>query len=399
MAPSNANEDVVMEDPKIRQIQKTLAFTEEEYRQRLARVRATMAERGLDGLLVHGPENICYLSGFRTSGYYFLQMLVVPLEADPIFVVRLYEKGNMAAFSWLNLDRGHAYRDNESATETVAQTVHELGLTRGRLGVDRAGFFLPVGVYAELESLLPEAELADGTGIVEKQRAVKSPAEIAYIRRSCWVSAQGMQALVDHCREGRTENAVAGEIHKALVSNGGEYTGLPVFFSSGHRVVIPHANWTDKIIERGDLVYVELTGVTQRYAGPHLRCLIVGEPSKAQAADADMCREMLEAAIDAIRPGTTSHAVDTAVRRVLERYNYPTEHKNRCGYSIGLNFPPDWGEGYFLDLKQGDETVLEPGMVFHVPPIAHQISMSETVLVTDSGSEVLTDFPRELIKV
>ena len=388
-----------MEDVQIRKIRKSLAFTVQEYRGRLARVRETMSERGLDGLLVHGPENVCYLSGHHTAGYYFLQMLVVPLEEDPLFVVRLYEKGNMQAFSWLDLERGRSYRDNERATEAAANAVRELKLASGRLGIDRAGFFLPIGVYEELQSLLPEAEFADGSWIVEKERAVKSPAEIDYIRRSCWVSDRGLQALVAHCRAGKTENEVAGEVHKAMVENGGEYTGLPLFFSSGHRTIVPHANWTDKKIESGDLVYVELTGVTRRYAGPHLRCLSVGEPSPEMAADAAVCQEMVEAGVAAIHPGTTSHDVDAAVRRVLERHRYPTEHKARSGYSIGLNFPPDWGEGHIIDLKQGDETVLEPGMVFHLPPIAHQVSMSETVMVTETGREVLTDFPRELLTV
>ena len=388
-----------MEDRQIQKIQKRLAFTVEEYKERLARVRRTMAEKGLDGLLVHGPENICYLSGYRTSGYYYLQVLVVTPDEDPILVMRLYEKGNMQAFSWLDLDRGRSYRDNESATEAVANAVRELDLGSARLGIDRAGFFLPIAVYEALEALLPKAQFADGSGVVEKERAVKSPAEIEYIRRSCWISDCGLRALVDHCRAGKTENEVAGQVHKALVDNGGEYTGLPLFFSSGHRTIIPHANCTDKVIESGDLVYVELSGVTQRYAGPHLRCLMVGEPTKEVAADADVCREMVEAAVAAIRPRTTSHDVDAAVRRVLERQGYPTEHKARSGYSIGLNFPPDWGEGHFLALKQGDETVLEPGMVFHAPPIAYEISMSETVMVTETGREVLTDFPRELLSV
>lgn len=386
------------------EIQKSLAFTVEEYKGRLARVRKTMGETGLDGLLVQTPENICYLSGYHTPGYYFLQVLVVPMDEDPVLVMRLHEKGNMAAFSWLDLDRGRGYRDTESKTETVAKAVRDLGLAKGRLGIDRVGFFMPIGAYEELKADLSEAEFADGSGVVETERAIKSPAELEYIRRSCWVSDRGLQALVDTCRAGMTENELAGHIHKAMVENGGEYTGLPLFLSSGHRTLIPHANWTDKVIEPGDNVYVELTGVTRRYAGPHLRCLIVGEPTRKVAAYAGVCAEMVEATVAAIKPGTTSHDVDAAVRRVLEKNGFPTENKVRSGYSIGLNFPPDWGEGNFLDLKEGDGTVLEPGMVFHCPqsprmPDVPGICMSETIMVTETGSEVLTDFPLELLTV
>lgn len=386
------------------QIKKTLAFPVEEYKGRLDRVRKRMAEKGLDGLVVTTPENICYLSGYHTSGYYFVQVLLVALDREPMLVARLFEQRNIDAYSWLERGRhGVAYTDADDPMQKIARTLADLGLERGRIGVDLSSFFLPVDKYEELKARLPNAKLSNGYGIVEAERKVKSPAEVDVIRRACRVSEAGMRAMVEHARPGITENALAGEIHKALIGNGSEYPGLPVFLASGWRSEIPHANWSDKTIEKGEVVFCELTGVVKRYAGPLLRCVVLGRPTEDLGRRAAVCEEMLEAALAAIRPGVTSGAVNAAVVAVADKAGMSAGAINRAGYSIGINFPPDWGEGSFLDLKQGDPTVLAPGMTFHVPRSMRlegkdAVSISESVLVTEQGCEVLTKFePRKLI--
>ena len=252
---------------------------------------------------------------------------------------------------------------------------------------------------------LPDATIVNGSGIVENWRKVKSPAEIAYIRQSCRTAEKGMQAVVDHFRPSMTENELAGHVHQALVENGAEWPGLPVFLSSGHRTLIPHATWTGKTIEPGEHVLVELTGVTRRYAGPLFRTFHVGPPDPALAGHGRLLQEMLQALIEAVRPGTTSDAVNAVVEPITAKAGFAGIVRKRAGYSVGLNYPPDWGEGVFLDLKCGDPTVLQAGMVFHLPtslrvPDEAPVSLSETVLVTENGREVLTRFsPRALIQL
>lgn len=386
------------------QIKKQLAFTVEEYKRRLAGVRKRMAEKGIDGLIVHSPENICYLSGYHTSGYYFIQTLLVSHDKDPVLVARLYEQRNIDAYSWLDrATQGIPYTDSDNSSEKIAQALKDLGLEKKRLGVDMASFFLPVEKFEELKKALPNATIVNAAGVVEEERKVKSPAEIEVIRRACRVSEAGMKAMVDFARPGITENELSGEIHKALMSNGSEYPGLPVFLATGWRSEIPHANWSDKVIQKGEVVFCELTGVVKRYSGPLLRCVVLGQPTEDLKRRAAVCEEMLEAALATVRPGITSHDANAAVVAVAEKYGMGSGAINRCGYSIGINFPPDWGEGSFLDLKKNDRTVLKPGMCFHIPRSMRlegkdALSISESVLVTETGCEVLTDFsPRKLI--
>jgi Xaa-Pro dipeptidase len=393
----------IVEAQEEMKIRSDLAFPTEEYRSRLGRIRQTMSERGLDALLVHTPENICYATGHHTPGYYYMQMLIVPRAGDPVLVLRRLEQRGIEAFSWLRPEQVAPYDDTENPIAAVVRVLGDMKLDRRRLGVEKSGWFLPIDKYEELVRALSRAEIVNGSGVVEKERMVKSPAEVAYIRQACRISEKGMQAVVDHCRPGMTENALAGCVHKALVENGGEWPGLPVFLSSGHRTLIPHATWSDKVIGEGDHVLVELTGVVKRYAGPLFRTFHVGPPPAKLVEHAGLVEEMLQAIIEAIRPGVTSHEVNAVVGAVTAKAGLPGVVRKRAGYSVGLNFPPDWGEGAFLDLKNDDPTVLRAGMVFHVPaslrlPEEAPVALSETVLVTESGREVLTNFsPCKLI--
>ncbi len=387
------------------EIQKTLAFSEEEFRGRVARVQDNMAAAGLDGLVVHSPENICYLSGYHTAGYYFVQAVIVPPAGDPFIVTRGLETPNVTTHSWFAPEVTFGYLDTEEPVDLIVRAMGELGLGKGRIGVEQSGFsFLPIASFHALSAHFPNAEIVNGSGLVEKERAIKSPAEIGYIREAAAISRVGVQASVDHTRAGVTENAVAGEIYKAMVAAGGEYAGLPVFLNSGHRTLAAHATPTHKVIEKGETVFVELTGVVNRYAGPLFRTLCVGEPDPTLAHNAAVLADMLNAVIDAFKPGATAEEVDAASNRVAAEAGMGSGVRKRVGYSVGLNFPPDWGEGYFLDLKPGETTELRPGMVFHVPPTMRlpgeaPIAISETVLITEDGREVLTDYRRELIVV
>ena len=385
------------------EIQKDLAFSTEEYRARLNATRSRMAGLEIDALLVTSPENICYLSGFQTPGYYFPQTLVVTHDCDPQIVIRKFEGGNVDAYSWLESSNLRTFEDNEAPMRHVAQTLRDLGVAERRIGVDLKSWFNTVRSHQELISLLNEATIVDASGLVEAERAIKSERELEYIREAGRISSLAAGAAAEHLSRGTcTENELAAKVHESLVGNGAEYPGLPVFVSSGHRTMIPHAVWSGKPIEPGEAVFLEVTGVIRRYAGPIFRTYHMGRPTNAFRDRARVVRDMLDATIDAIGPGITSNSVNDAAMQVAQRLGRGVT--KRAGYSVGLNFPPDWGEGVFLDLKAGDETVLEPGMAFHIPQTLRlkgeaPVALSETVIVTEQGRSVVTDYPRDLIVI
>jgi Xaa-Pro dipeptidase len=240
--------------------------------------------------------------------------------------------------------------------------------------------------------------------LIESVRAIKSADEIEVIHNAASITNAAMRSVVENSKSGVAENQIAAQIYKTIVQRGGVYAGLPVFISSGHRTLVTHATWSNKLLETGDNMLVELCGCVDRYAAPLFRTFSVGYPSPRLQESASIAVEMLDNTITAIKPGVTSHEVDAAAKRVAARAGFQSGVKKRAGYSVGVNFPPDWGEGHFLALKEEDQTVLQPGMVFHIPQTVRvdgypPAGFSETVLVTPSGHEILTSFPRELIVV
>lgn len=384
-------------------IRKELAFPVEEYRDRLRAVRSRMAARNLNAMLVTIPENICYLTGFRTPGYYYPIVLVVTHSEDPRLVVRNFEFRNIEAYSWLDPTKCVAFSDSSRPMDAVIEIINSMGADRGLIGVEFNAWYHTVENHLQLVEQIGAARIVNAAGTVEAERAVKSPREIAYIRQACRISELGIRAAQAQLARGpQTENDLAAAIHFEIVRHGSEWPGLPLFLSSGRRSQIPHATWSDKPICAGENVICELTGVVRRYAGPLFRTFWVGDVPPPYRARALIVREMLDAVIDAIRPGRSSDEVNSAAVKASGAFGGAVI--KRAGYSVGLNFPPDWGEGTFLDLKHGDATILKAGMVFHLPqslrsPGELPVAISETVLVTEQGHEVLTSLERDLIQV
>jgi Xaa-Pro dipeptidase len=314
------------------------------------------------------------------------------------------ERGSVNAFSWLAPENTVTYGDAEHPIGALLDVCRRLDAGRGQVGIEMEGFFLTSVAYEEIKRELG-SRLVSGSGIVERERAIKSAAEIEYIRAACRISDAGVAAAVAHCRAGMTEHALAGFVEHAMTDLGTEYPGLPLFLSSGHRSLVAHATPSDKTIERGDNVWVELTGVVRRYAGPLFRTLFVGDPPAAVRNHMTILNDMLGAVIAAMRPGTPTRDVNSAAVQAAARHGMATGVRKRAGYSVGLNFPPDWGEGHFLDLRDSGDTVLSAGMVFHVPQTLRldgeiPLAISETVLIGESGPQILTGFePRDIVVV
>jgi Xaa-Pro dipeptidase len=173
---------------------------------------------------------------------------------------------------------------------------------------------------------------------------------------------------------------------------------LPPFVASGYRSSLTHATWEGRQIEKGDVVAIELSGCVKRYSAALYRTATVGEPSDKIKEMERVALDTLNATIEAIKPGVTAELVYEAARKALAKHG--AQLKKRIGYSIGINFPPDWGEGHALSLVVGERTVLQPGMVFHTPCVSREfglanVAISETTLVTEDGHETLSSLPRE----
>ncbi len=380
---------------------KALAFPLAEYERRLASLRREMERVGLEALVLFEPENLFYLLGYESIGFSSFQLALIPIDAEPRLLVREMEAPGAARTTWIGAAPA-TVSDGDDQVAAALGFIRDLGADRGRLGIERTAAFCTAASYLALVSGLAGVEVADGSGLVESVRRVKSEAEIECIRRAARYTEVGMGAAMDAIRAGVTENDVAAATAAAIYRAGSDYMCSDPIVTSGPRSGIAHTTFARRVLREGDAVLVELGAVHGRYTGPLMRSAVIGAPSALVSAMYDTCRRALEAALAAIRPGVSSGSVHDACQRVIDESGFSANFRKRLGYSVGVGFPPDWGEGHIVDLSRGDETPLEPGMVFHMPPALRQhlvagVGCSETVLVTEDGAEVLTDYPRDLV--
>ena len=368
-------------------------FPASEYADRLAGVRARMQQRGIDMLLVHTPENIFYLSGYQTPGYYWHMALAVPLEGEPVFIPPPHEASLIEQYCWVEDVR--LFPDTSDPVEATVATLKDRNLSKGRIGVETRSWFLTSNYHSRLAGMLTEAKVSDGSGIVDAGRLIKSSGEIEYMRQAARHSEAGMQAGIDAAAAGETELDVAAAVHTALDLAGSEYSGLPAFITSGPRSQLVHATWSRREIQPSEPVFLEIPGVVNRYHAAHSRSVFTGRPTDQLIKADETNRAALATAKVAMRPGVPAREVFRAARRVIDDADVGYRQGRRIAYGIGIAFPPGWDEGHIFSINSDELRPLEEGMTFHLITTMRiqglgAIGCSDTVLVTATGVETLT---------
>lgn len=372
------------------------AFSKDEFDRRVQQTQQRMAELDLDVLLVHTPENIYYLSGYETSGYFEYQVLAVPAAGEPELLIRNVEQLNVDAYTWL--PHAQIWRDGTDFIEATARIAKAFS-GRGRVGIEKHSWFVTAAVAEGLASALPDHDVVACGRLVETIRLVKSPAELVYVRQAATIADLTMAAAVSAAAAGANELAVAAAAHSAQILAGGEYPALPHYVSSGARSELGHATWTDKELVEGELLKMEFLAVKRRYHAGLTRAVHVGPAPADVRHDAQLCLDLQDETFKQLRPGALTDELTRDARDRLAATGR-TPIKMRLGYSMGIGFPPIAGEGLTADFREGSGFPLKAGMVFHMLSVLRVgLVFSDTVVITDSGYERLTRTPRVLQEV
>ncbi|MEG3616696.1 MULTISPECIES: ectoine hydrolase [Isoptericola] len=368
-----------------------MTFPFEEYERRLDDLRRRMADRLLDAVVITDPENLMYLTDYQTTGYSFFQALVVPLTEEPFMITRSMEESNVYARTWVELTR--PYPDTGDAIQSLVQSLREFGLHTKDIGYERNSYYFPAYHQDYIHTSLTEGRLLDCFGIVEEGRVTKSPAEIEIMRRAARATEVGMQAGLEACAPGVTENDIAAEISAAMFRAGGEFPAVMPYVTSGPRSMIGHATWEGRVVQPGEHVFLEVGGCFRRYHTAMMRTAVLDDLSPSMAAAQHRMKTALAEVKKAIRPGITVSDADNIVRSIITDNHVGARLITRSGYSIGIAFPPSWDEGYIASLNQGNPTILREGMTFHIIPWMwgvdgdKTVGISDTVHVTARGCE------------
>ncbi len=386
-------------------------FTPQEYAARLSGVQDAMQQREMDTLIVADPANLYYLSGYNAWSFYMPQCLVIPVSGVPHLFARAMDAQGAHHTAYLPDDQIHGYpealvhRHDAHPYDWIAERARELGLlddsATATVGVELdAHYFSPRGFMA-LWQALPSTSLVDSHELVNWVRAVKSPAEQDMLRVAGEITDQVMATAIDRIEVGRRQCDVVAEIQYAQTLGartlGGDYPAIVPMLPTGATAGTPHLTWSDLPLREHEATTIELSGVYRRYHAPLARTVSLGTPPERLAHCAAATAEGLESALDTLREGVTGHEVHAAFATSISRHGLTKE--SRIGYSIGIGYPPDWGE-HTVSLRAEEETVLRSGMALHVIlgmwMDGWGYETSQSVLVQPDHAELLTHLPAEL---
>jgi ectoine hydrolase len=386
-------------------------FPVREYLERLSRVQAAMGERSLSALVISDPANLYYLTGYNAWSFYTPQCLVVPAAGEPHLFARSMDAHGAHYTAYLLPEQIHGYpehlvhRRDVHPYDWIATRALELGLLEdtpeSRIAAETDAHFFSARGFMALQNHFSRTQIEDSHELVNWVRAVKSPAEQDKMRVAGEIAQRVMRIAIDNIEPGRRQCDVVAQIQYAQSLGarklGGDYPAIVPMLPTGETAGTPHLTWSDLHLRAGEATTIELAGVHHRYHAPLARTVSLGQPSAELARCAGATGEGLQAALEAMRPGVTGRDVHAAFTRVINRYGYVKE--SRIGYSIGIGYPPDWGERT-ISLRAEEETPLAAGMAFHVIlgmwMDGWGYEISECVLLGDDGPERLAPLPQEL---
>jgi Xaa-Pro dipeptidase len=382
-----------------------LHFDRDELTGRRSSVAKELDSRGLDGLLMFRQESMYYLTGYDTFGYVFFQCLYMGADGETLTLLTRTPDLRQAQHTSM-IDDIRIYIDTEDSNpaKDLRDILDEHGARGKRLGIETDAYGLTGYNHKRVEAALDGfCELEEASDIVTRLRAIKSPAEIEYVREAARLADAGLERAVEKAAPGAFEGEILSAIQGAIFEGGGDPPGNEVIVGSGPRSLLFRYASGMRKLDENDQLSLEWAGVYRRYHAAMMRTLVVGEASEYQRYLFNGVREATEAMTEALAPGRPVGEVDTAHRRVLDAAGLEKHRFAACGYSQGTTFQPNWMDWPML--YEGNSVLAEPGMTFFLHCIVTDsdrgvaMSLGRTCLVTETGREVLSKQPLDLIVV
>jgi Xaa-Pro aminopeptidase len=361
------------------------------FEERTRRCQRRLGEVGADAAVLFPSTNLFYASGFREEAGERHLFLFVPREGSPAFVAPEMYDEQIRDASWVEDIR--LWADGEDPTELVAELADEMDLRGGHLLVDDTMWAL---FTQDLRETLPEATFGLASEVFEDLRMRKDETELDALRRAGELADRVSVEIRELGEEavGMTETELADEIERRLADAGGEEVAFGTIAGSGPNGAKPHHRHGDREIRRGDPVVLDFGAYVDGYPGDQTRTVVfAGDPPEGYQQVHETVRDAQQAAVEAVEPGVPAEEIDRAARDVIEEAGYGDEFVHRTGHGVGL----DVHESPYI--VEGNETELEPGMVFSVEPGVYLegefgVRIEDLVVVTEEGCERLNDSPR-----
>ena len=385
-----------------------MIFPQSEFDLRLEKIKSSMSNKELDLIIITDPSNMHYITGYEGWSFYVPQGVIISLEYDqPIWFGRMQDSKGAIVTTFLKKENILGYPEDliqyppRHPYDFVTNFLKIKKWDTKNIGVEMDSYYYSAECHKRLITQCPNAKFYDANLLVNWVRLIKSENEIKYMKDASILVQLGMQKAYDTIKPGVRQNQVSGQIQNALISGnneiGGEYSGLTTILASGISASASHLTPTDRKFVNNEGTIIELGGVKNRYHCPMSRTVFIGKPDTKIDEMMKITNEAFENSLKFIKPGNTANDVAVSFWNTLSKYGL--EKDSRLGYSIGVGYPPDWGEHTF-SIRKNDMTIFEPNITFHM--IAGMwidtwgIEISESIRVTEKDYELFCNFPREL---
>ncbi|WP_306120659.1 MULTISPECIES: Xaa-Pro peptidase family protein [unclassified Roseitalea] len=367
-------------------------FSKEEFDNRYAKARALMAEKNLDAMFITERLNYQYFTGHRSEQCAVDKirsyMFILPKDGDPTLITMPFEIAQVEQTSYVTDIRvtggltGHP--------EFIVGVLKSLGLSKARIGCE-LGREQYLGIsYLGMQEImqgLPEAEFVDAADVILTIRNVKSPKEIAYLRKASMINAEAQKKTFTQVRAGMTENEVAQILRENLIAGGAEKISLLCVLSGANErgiVLLP----TDRVIEKGETLGFDV-GVSYRgYWSDLARTASVGQPFNELAEFYGWMMQLRHDCNMQLRAGNTPADVIRVVDSYLEARGLKTMGVGRVGHGVGIETTE------YPSLAAFEDITFEVGNVFACNPNFSNhlgfINAEDNWAVTDGDPDLLS---------
>jgi Xaa-Pro aminopeptidase len=374
-----------------------LHFQRAEFDARLARARAALQREKLDAIVLFAQESLYYLTGFDTSGFVFFQCALLTAGGDEIVLLTRRPDLEQARRTSIITDVRLWY-DQEGAdpSRELKAILEEKKLACGRIGIELRTFGLTADKYELVRRRLENwCELVDASHLVRNLRLLKSPAEIAYVRKAAELADRSLEAMLAAARPGAFEGDIAAAGVAAILAGGGDPAPSGPVLGSGERALLVRSATGFRHLDAVDQLTMEFSASYRHYCACLMRTIAIGKPNDRQCQMFEVTRDALAAMTEAARPGRPLGEIDEAHRRVYDQAGYGHARMAACGYSLGALYRPTWMDVPPM-LYAGNPLPAAPGMVLFLHAILIDaprnlaMSLGHTITITSAAAEVLS---------
>lgn len=358
---------------------------------KLQEIQKYLQQKNIDAAFITTPDNIFYLSNFRSEPHERLLGVMIFKEAEPFIICPLMEVPDVKASGWDYEAVG--YEDTEDAWDLVMSAVEKRDVAINSLAIEKS--HLTVERFERMKALFNDTTFTNLDNQLNKMRVIKDEVELNHLRKAAELADYAIEVGCREIAEGKTELEILTAIELEMKQKGVHKMSFDTMVLSGPKTASPHGVPGDRKIQKGDFILFDLGVIYKGYCSDITRTVAFGEPTEEKRLIYNTVKEAEQTAVDLVRPGVMAKELDKAARDVITNAGYGDYFTHRLGHGLGISVHE------YPSITGTNEFVLEEGMVFTIEPGIYKsdvtgVRIEDDVVVTADGVEVLTKFPKEL---